>query len=211
VEHRIFRWPDAKRVLERMDVVEISPVQAGACGPHCRTLPGKSRGGAVEVKCASGACARSARPAGISASEARECLERAEALQEALQKGRPLSIKEVSAMYVDGDDMLCRALAAACKDLKLPPMRLRYFRQGPPNVVGFYAAAISPDSVWVHADAFVWDQLRVVGHEAFHAKRHLGDESADEAGARWYGEKLRHSDPGDWPYYVRPAGYTQST
>jgi hypothetical protein len=38
-------WPDARRVIEKWDVFEVSPVGSGACGPTCRTLAAKCQGG----------------------------------------------------------------------------------------------------------------------------------------------------------------------
>ena len=43
----VARWPDARRVIEQWNPIEISPVDRGACGPTCRTLA---------VKCAGGTC-----------------------------------------------------------------------------------------------------------------------------------------------------------
>ncbi len=46
------QWPDAKRIIESWNPVEVSPVNRGSCGPTCRTLG---------AKCAAG-CGYGARP-----------------------------------------------------------------------------------------------------------------------------------------------------
>jgi hypothetical protein len=55
----IKEWPDARRVIEKWDAMEISPVAFGSCGPSCRTLNTKCGG------CTCGGKGPPARPADL--------------------------------------------------------------------------------------------------------------------------------------------------
>ncbi len=37
----LVKWPDARRIIEQWNPIEISPVDRGACGPMCRTISAK--------------------------------------------------------------------------------------------------------------------------------------------------------------------------
>jgi hypothetical protein len=206
------QWPDARRVITKWTVEEISPVRRGACGPTCRTTSAKCAGSQCDRVRESPSPAKHARTAVARPAdeEIAECLKR----DAALKAGLPYGVRVARAWERPPEHSVAfleRAVAAACKDLGLSSMHVRFFSDGRPGINGFYDAVFSPDAIWLKADRSVWDQLRTAGHELYHAKQHVRDEPADEASARWYGQKLRHSDPGDWPYFVRPAGYTQST
>src|SRR5204863_9137825 len=38
------RWPGVRRIIEKWNPIEISPVDRGSCGPSCRTLDAKTAG-----------------------------------------------------------------------------------------------------------------------------------------------------------------------
>ncbi|HEV8381610.1 MAG TPA: hypothetical protein VGQ29_08495 [Gemmatimonadales bacterium] len=215
------KWPDARRIIERMDLREISPVRAGACGPHCRTLPGKSRGGAVEVKVEvkCGACARLVSPTAraiaecearnaavfgsISARAAAEC----EARSAELKADVPPGVIEVPVFRSNASrDVLERGLEAAARDLKLDgELRVRFFAKDGRRL-GFFHGGW-PDTVWLSADLETWQALEVLGHELKHLQGHQRGSRASEPEARAYGAKLARSDQRFWPSSVEECWY----
>lgn len=195
-------FPDARRIIERWSVKEISPVHRGACGPSCRT---------TGAKCAAGGCACTPdvellitinecigrELAFAEQQKITKLIEAHEERSEAIGKGR----REVQRVYVRDAELADRALEAAAADLGITGrgLALKYFRDDTdPGLSGFVYSS-DPRTVWVCADRLGHALVATIGHEVCHAAQLIRGEPVDEGAARRYGRRLRGSEWGAWP------------
>ncbi len=195
----------ATRVLKRLDVFEVSPVLLGA-GVDTRTVATKTCQTCGAAPGASCQChhgdktvlsdaERAAVDVGIAEHIARDV---------DLAADRPPGVKEIHRVYVEGADLDDEALAAACTDLGLSGLKIRYFDpESRPGVNGFFSR-LFPAAIWISAKLRGPYRIRTIGHEAHHA---ASGDAPDEAAAAAYGLRLQTSDWSSWPTYVRPRIY----
>jgi len=131
------------------------------------------------------------------------------AREAALNEQRPLDVIEVRSFVISDHvrELARKAAEAACQDLGLSLIRVRWFKE-PSHRNGFFDATY-PNQIWLHRDLLGADMVRTIGHECYHAHLHDRGRSVtnDEAKAAAYGARLRASDWSCWPWAVRPRFY----
>jgi len=197
-----------RRVLKKLLVHEISPVLVAA-GIGTRTVATKCSGcgGSTENGASCGCRSRSARMTDEQRAAVDVVIAAHIADDADIRAGRPPGVVEVPACYVHGADLAAEALEAACRDLKLTGLRMRYFDpRSRPGLRGFFSA-LFPDAIWVSAKLRGYDLLKTVGHELKHAQQSANGDPPDEQDAAAYAQRLVRSDQACWPWAVQPHVY----